>query len=147
VADKDFGLSGLFGDAATLSSWHAVGLPTDQMSVNNAIVCERAERFCLLLDSEYQGITWLKGKLLGQGGTGARLVKQEGGQLVKPAEMALAIELGETVIVDEVTENLGLGLQSIMRKQVSQQGGQNTIQFGGKFCKYDRGFKLFVVCN
>lgn len=44
------------------------------MSVNNALVVEKTKRFCLLVDPQVQGITWLKNQF-DDGGT-LTVVKQ-----------------------------------------------------------------------
>ena len=58
--NKEFNMAELFGDTAVMRRWHENSLPTDQMSINNAIVAEKSREFCLFIDTEYQGITWLK---------------------------------------------------------------------------------------
>ena len=56
----EFSLTELFGDSDRIRTWHAHHLPQDDMSVDNALVIEKTKRFCLLIDPQMQGITWLK---------------------------------------------------------------------------------------
>ena len=59
----------------------------------------------------------------------------------------MAIEVGKTVIVDQVTDKLSLSLISVFRKKIITHGGQDLIQFARKNYKHDPNFELFVVCN
>jgi hypothetical protein len=46
----EFKFSELFGDALKIRKWHNNYLPTDEMSINNALVIEKTKKFCLLID-------------------------------------------------------------------------------------------------
>jgi|TARA_B110000285_G_scaffold216253_1_gene263367 dynein heavy chain, axonemal len=111
------------------------------MSVNNALVVEKTKRFCLLVDPQVQGITWLKNQF-DDGGT-LTVVKQNDSQFKKLIE--IAIDMGRTVVVENVGEEIGMNLQSLMKKQVSKYGGQRMVLFCRKSYKYDKNFRLFVV--
>jgi len=57
---KEFVFTELFGDNYKIRKWHLNKLPSDNMSVNNALVVEKTKRFGLLIDPQMQGVTWLK---------------------------------------------------------------------------------------
>ena len=65
-----------------------------------------------------QGITWLKREY--EGGSGLTVIKQEDPQFKKSIE--LAVDMGRTVIVEQVGEQIGMNLQSLMKKVVSKYG-------------------------
>ena len=81
------------------------------MSVNNALVVEKTKRFCLLIDPQMQGITWLKNQF-DAGGT-LTVIKQNDAQFKKLIE--IATDFGRTVIVEQIDENIGMNLQSLMK--------------------------------
>jgi len=116
------------------------------MSINNALVIEKTKRFCLLLDVQMQGITWLKahceeaGNLIPDTPT----LKQDGYDKNKKM-VEIAIETGKTVIIEGVANSINLNLQSIMKRSVSKHGGQSLIRFCRKQYKYDKNFRLYVV--
>ena len=56
----EFVFADLFGDSYTIRRWHMNYLPTDNTSVENALIISRTKRYPLLIDPELQGITWLK---------------------------------------------------------------------------------------
>jgi len=57
----------------------------------------------------------------------------------------MAIDMGRTVVVEQVGETIDASLQSLMKKQVSKHGAQKMLQFCRKSYKLDPGFRLFVV--
>jgi dynein heavy chain len=90
-----------------------------------------------------QGITWLKNQFDGAGTL--TVTTQTDNQFKKLIEMA--IDMGQTVSVEHIEEQIGSNLQSLMKKQVSKYGGQRMIQFCRKSYKYDQNFKLFVISS
>lgn len=54
--------------------------------------------------------------------------------------------MGRTVIVDQVSDEISLNLQSIMRKKINNYGGQNLLCFQRKNYKFDPNFNLIVAC-
>ena len=97
----------------------------------------------MLIDPQMQGVTWLKNQFDGAGTL--TVTTQTDNQFKKLIE--LAIDMGQTVIVEHIEEHIGSNLQSLMKKQVSKYGGQRMIQFCRKSYKYDQNFKLFVISS
>lgn len=56
----EFNFTELFGDSYTMRRWHQHHLPPDTVSINNALVIQKTKRYCLVLDPQMQGVTWLK---------------------------------------------------------------------------------------
>jgi hypothetical protein len=61
--------------------------------------------------------------------------------------MEMAIEMGKSVIVEQVRDKINLNLKSIMKKSIQKHAGQKLINFSRKQYKYDKNFKLYVVCS
>jgi dynein heavy chain len=71
-------------------------LPTDIVSISNALIIEKTKRFCLLIDPQTQGITWLKNQWE-EAGT-LTVTNQQDSQFKKTIEMG--VEMGRTIIVE-----------------------------------------------
>lgn len=59
----------------------------------------------------------------------------------------MSIEMGKTVVVQQIRGDISLALQSIMKKDTSAYSGQDMINFNRKSYKHDRAFRLFVVVS
>ena len=57
----------------------------------------------------------------------------------------MAIEMGKTVIVEQIQDQVNINLTSIMKKQIAKHNGQKMISFCRKNYKYDPNFRLFAV--
>ena len=95
---KEFIFTELFGDSYQIRKWHLNELPHDHVSINNALVIEKTKRFCLLIDPQMQGVTWLKRQHEATGTLTA--TRQSDPQFRKAVEMA--IDMGRTVVVEQV---------------------------------------------
>lgn len=52
----------LLVDEGTRGEWNLQGLPADELSVENAIIVTRSDRYPLLVDPQGQAHSWLKKK-------------------------------------------------------------------------------------
>ena len=73
------------------------------------------------------------------------MLRENDSQFKKQVE--LAFDLGRTVVVEGISSKVNLNLLSLMRKEVTKYAGQRRITFCRKQYKYDKNFRLFVVCS
>ena len=52
----------LLVDEGTRGEWNLQGLPADELSVENAIIVTRSDRYPLLVDPQGQALNWIKRK-------------------------------------------------------------------------------------
>merc|ERR1712166_979912 len=52
----------LLTDPATMATWGNEGLPTDQLSIENAVIITSCSRWPLIVDPQLQGVTWIKSR-------------------------------------------------------------------------------------
>ena len=55
-------LTNFLVDDATVGEWNLQGLPKDTLSVQNAIMVTRSDRYPLLIDPQGQGQAWIMRK-------------------------------------------------------------------------------------
>jgi len=58
--------------------------------------------------------------------------------------MENAIITGATVLIEDVSQDLDPGLDSILTKAVYREEGLDKINFGDRAIIYDKNFKLFI---
>lgn len=58
--DPDFQLARVLGDPVLIRMWGAQHLPKDSLSVDNAIIATKAQRFPLFIDPQAQANRWIK---------------------------------------------------------------------------------------
>lgn len=56
----DFTIDRILGDPVQIREWNIQGLPADDLSIENGIICSQAKRWPLLVDPQSQGNKWIK---------------------------------------------------------------------------------------
>ena len=58
--EKDFSLIHVLGDPVKIRAWNIDGLPSDNFSVENAIIIKKARRWPLAIDPQSQANKWIR---------------------------------------------------------------------------------------
>lgn len=119
--------------------WKQQGLPSDVLSLENALVILNALSTPMIIDPSGQATAWLKTFLAE---TKFDVVKPHDGNFVRTVE--LAVRFGKTLIVEEMTE-LDVTLHPILRRDLLKQGPRYVIQFGDKVVDYNENFKCYLI--
>ena len=117
LADE-FQFNAVFGDQITIRQWINNGLPSDNVSIQNAIILMRPKnKYCVCMDPQYQANKWLKIQESQKEADEYKIIvlNYNDGQLVKQLE--LAIKLGMPVLVENIGNKLDLILQPICKKE------------------------------
>jgi len=127
-------------DAVEVREWTLWGLPTDAVSVDNAIMVTRGQRWPLMIDPQSQADTWIKAM---EARNNVRLIKLTDPNFLRTLESA--IRIGSPVLCEDVGETLDPVLEPILQKQVFTQGNRMLIRVGDSEVDYDPGFKLYLT--
>ena len=57
---EDLALTSFLVDDATIGEWNLQGLPSDDLSIQNAIMVTRSSSFPLMIDPQGQAMSWIK---------------------------------------------------------------------------------------
>ncbi|CAD6190911.1 unnamed protein product [Caenorhabditis auriculariae] len=117
-------------------NWKTKGLPSDVLSMENAMILFNTVHVPLVIDPSGQVSAFLN-KYIEK----SELLKAAQNDLMTKIE--LAIRFGKTIIVDDLVD-FDATLLPILRKDCSSQGPRQVISFAGKQIDYNPEFRLFL---
>ncbi|KAI9102585.1 dynein heavy chain and region D6 of dynein motor-domain-containing protein [Phlyctochytrium arcticum] len=139
LSDFDF-LKSMSSESEQLI-WKAEGLPSDQLSNENAVMILTTPAVPLIIDPSGQAVTWLKNHLSQKK---PEVVNQHDESFARAVE--LAVRFGKTLIVQEVSM-IEPFLYPIIRKDLQKQGPRFVVQLGDKTVDYHDDFRLYLITN
>lgn len=98
---------------AQVRDWRLLGLPVDDVSVDNGILVTKGKRWPLMIDPQGQANAWVRNM---EARAGLKLVKQSQANFLRVIEGA--VRLGEPVLIEDVGETLDPALEPLLQKQV-----------------------------
>ena len=136
---KTFSLAATLGDPIKIRQWIIAGLPNDSFSVENGIILTNARRWPLFIDPQGQANKWIK-----------NMEKANKLEVIKLSDdysstLALAIQYGRPVLLENIGEELDPILEPILLKQTFKQGGVTYIRLGDKPIEYSPDFRFYVT--
>ncbi|KAK4472017.1 hypothetical protein MN116_005393, partial [Schistosoma mekongi] len=118
--------------------WHSQGLPSDQLSGENAVTVVHTKLCPYIIDPSSRALNWLKVYLKDQR---LEVVNQQSCNFITTLE--LAIRFGKCLIVQEVNEIEPI-LMPLLLNEFILQGSRNFIRLGDKLIDYHEDFRLFL---
>ncbi|CAL1265870.1 unnamed protein product [Larinioides sclopetarius] len=141
---SDFGLE-KFSLTQTLSTereqlvWKNEGLPSDELSVENAICILQNTLVPFLIDPSCQAANWLKANMAN---LQLEVINCHDANFLTSVEMA--IRFGKTLLLQDV-DNIHPVLYPLLRRDLINQGPRYVVQLGEKVVDYNPQFRLFLV--
>jgi len=139
-SSDNFKLTTTLGDPIKIKNWSLAGLPSDSVSIDNGIMCDRSERWPLMIDPQTQANQWIRKTYTDE----LKIVKLSDTDSYSKV-VDSAIRLGQIVLIEDVYEEIDPALDNILQKAIFDNNGLPTIHFGGKDITYDNNFKLFIT--
>ncbi|KAL1130882.1 hypothetical protein AAG570_012123 [Ranatra chinensis] len=137
---ETFSLIAVLADPYEIRVWNTCGLPRDQISTENGIYVTKASRWPLMIDPQEQANRWIRQM---EAENGLKMLKMTDSGFMRVLEGA--IRTGLPVLIWEVGETLDPTLRPILLKQISEQGGRQTIRLGDSDVDYDPAFRLYLT--
>ena len=141
---KNYSLVTVIGEPAALQKWAICGLPSDKVSIENALIIQYTLNWPLIIDPQGQASKWLK-KTFEQLKINAYKIKLESSNFMSVLENALF--MGSTLIIEDIKESIDPVLDPLLLKQWYQQDSMNVIKIGDSIKEYDVAFKLYLLSN
>jgi len=139
-ADPSWRCADILCDPAEVRQWNIAQLPSDDLSVENAILVTRGRRWPLMIDPQGQGNRWIKA-----------MKKDANLHVIKPStpnflrRLETGIREGQPVIMENVEETLDPSLEPVLLKQVFKKAGQMVLRLGNDDVPYNDDFNFYMT--
>ena len=119
------------------------GLPADRISIENGSIVSACKRWPLLIDPQLQGIKWLRQREEARGdGHVCRVLQLTQNNWLR--HITNAIQQGQTIIIENVQEDIDATLDPVLSRAVYKKGRTFFLQVGGEEVEYDPKFRLYL---
>jgi len=136
----DFAIARILGDPVLIREWNIQGLPADDLSIENGIICTQAKRWPLLIDPQSQGNRWIKSR---EKDNNLQTIKLSNAKFLGVVE--LAIRYGQPVLLENVGEVLDPSLEPVLARNVVKRAGAWEIRLGDGPVPYSWDFSFLVT--
>lgn len=134
-------------DEGTVGEWSLEGLPSDELSIQNAIMVTRSSRYPLMVDPQGQALAWIKQKEQSR-------IRQEPNMCVTTLQNRLlkdqlecTISHGLCLIIENVENEMDPILDPVLEKAVVMKATAKklVIRIGDTNVEYDERFCLYMT--
>jgi len=126
-------------DPVQTRDWTIAGLPSDDLSIENAIITFRARRWPLMIDPQGQANKWIRTMEADK----LDIIKLTQKDFLRPLENG--VRFGRAVLLENVEEVLDPAIEPVLLKQTFKQGGQEVIKIGDNIIPYSPDFRLYMT--
>ena len=144
---RDIGLEGFdlprfLSSESEMLLWKAQGLPSDPLSMANALCVLNASQPPLIVDPTSKTADWLEAHLRAADKGSVESVALHDERFANALE--LAVRFGKTLIVREA-DRVDPILYPILRRDLVRQGPRLAVQVGDRQVDFNEDFRLFLV--
>ena len=140
LISENFSLIKVLSDDLTVREWQLNSLPSDKLSVENAILVTKTFRRPLMIDPQMQANKWIKNMERDQG---LLVVKPTTGNLIKRIENA--VRFGNPVLFENVEEKIDGALDPLLLRKFRTKGNQLLVKITDVEIPYNQDFRLFFT--
>lgn len=137
---KTYDFISVLGVEIEINHWQLCGLSKNRFAIENAIVMNNSEQWCLFIDSQNQMNQWIK-----------KIEQKNDLDVVKltdPDYMSVIernIETGVPILLENVEEILEIVLEPILSKNIYENKAAWYIDIGAKSMKYSQNFRFYIT--
>lgn len=120
------------------SEWSQAGLAVDDLTVENALILKRFNRYPLIIDPTDQATTYLtalsgKGKMIVTSFLDSAFIKN----------LETALRFGNALLIQNA-EDLNPVLNAVLNKELRKTGGRNLVRIGNQDVDFSPSFTMFL---
>ncbi|PRP87942.1 putative dynein heavy chain [Planoprotostelium fungivorum] len=133
-------LTGSIGNPIQMRSWNIDGLPYDNHSMENAVMCINSPRWPLLIDPQGQANHWIRCM--------ERDNKLTVSTITSPDYISVlenCVHFGMPLLLEGVEQSLDPMLEALLSRQVFQVEGQSVVRLGDRVIPYNPSFRLYIT--
>uniref|UniRef100_W5MJK1 Cytoplasmic dynein 2 heavy chain 1 n=1 Tax=Lepisosteus oculatus TaxID=7918 RepID=W5MJK1_LEPOC len=119
--------------------WKSQGLPSDDLSMENALVILQSCACPFLIDPSSRATEWLRTHLKE---SRLEVINQQDSNFITALE--LAVRFGKTLIIQEM-DGVEPVLYPLLRRDLIAQGPRYVVQIGDKIIDYNEEFRMFLA--
>lgn len=141
--DPEFTLQKVCCDQLTIGNWvDKYSLPNDKVSIDNAIIMTKSNRYPLIIDPQEQANRWIR-KLYERYNLQVFKANAEANKI--SIFISEAIQAGYPFLIGDVTETISSMVESILDKDIQEVAGMTKIRFMDKTVNYNPNFQIFLT--
>ena len=137
---SEYSLISISGDPIKIRQWCINGLPTDTVSVDNAIITSICSRWPLMIDPQIQANKWIKNTYKGNN---LKVLKFSDPMLLKILQGC--ISNGFPLLIEDIDERLEPTIEPVLQKAIMNVDGRKLIRVGDNIIDFLPDFKLFLT--
>ncbi|CDI77652.1 hypothetical protein EPH_0029460 [Eimeria praecox] len=134
----------LLVDEGTRGEWNLQGLPADELSVENAIIVTRSDRYPLLVDPQGQAHNWIK-KKEEKSMKGSRQCITTATDPRFKDKVEFCLSEGLPILIENLGDNVPEVLDPILEKQFLKKGKRLYVTFMDQQVDYNPSFALYMT--
>ncbi|KAK2964418.1 putative Dynein axonemal heavy chain 6 [Blattamonas nauphoetae] len=140
TSDQLFSLQKTLSSEVETRDWTMQGLPSDQLSLDNAVVVTRSRKWPLMIDPQGQANRWIRAK---ERDHRLKVMRPSDNHIIR--DLSNCIRFGQPVLLEEIGEQLDPQLEPVLSKQLIKQGGRTVIHINDQDVDYNPAFRLYIT--
>ena len=129
----------LFVSESTLDTWQLQGLPSDELSRQNGVICTNAPTYPLLIDPQGQAHSWICNA------HGKDLIVTSFEHRYFRSHLETALQNGKPLLIEDCGEEIDPILDNVLAKNFIPTGRSFQVSLAGREVLVSDGFKLFFT--
>jgi len=138
-SSEKFSFQQIVGDPLQIRQWTVDGLPSDQLSVDNALIISKSRRWPLIIDPQKQANRWIKS-----------IEKANKLIVIRASDdfhrsLENAINYGIPCLLEDLGQTLDPGLDGLLNRKLVKKGNIVVLKMADKDLDYSSAFKFYMT--